>query len=174
MWLIKGIGIFVQKLHAVCAIYSQCFSSLDNTADGCTSEVAQDSYSLLSALVGGLQRLVGKEAIRQLNYLQEQGPLRGVGEPCDMSLYRCPWTFFFFLMYLVRLLHTGRGHGHIQSSELNVERYFPSMFYRHCKITFFKLDLHSPLCSELCRVSDWTRHNILACKTLGLLQITLN
>lgn len=117
---------------------------------------------------------MGEEAIRQPSYLQEQEPLREVDEPCDMLLDRCPWTFFFFLMYLVRLLHTGRGHGHIQSSELNAERYFPSMFYRHCKITFLKLDLHSPLCSELCRVSDWTRHNILACKTLGLLQITLN
>jgi len=48
------------------------------------------------------------------------------------------------------------------------------MFYKHCKITFLKLDRHSPLFTELYHVSNWTRHNILACKTLGLLQITLN
>lgn len=140
------------------------------------SVVAQESFSLFSALACGLWRLVDDEARRWLSYLQEQELLRDVGEPClDMLLNRCPQTFFYFLiMHLVGFLHIRRGQGHVQSSEPNAERYFPSMFYGHCKITFLKLDLHSPLFIELCRVSNWTRHNILACKTLGLLQITLN
>lgn len=110
------------------------------------------------------------------SYLQEQGLLWEPSEPClDMLLNRCPQTFVYFLIKrLVGFLYLSKGHEHVQSSKLNAERYFPSMFYRHCKITFLKLDLHSPLLTELCRVSNWTRHNILACKNLGLLQITLN
>lgn len=131
---------------------------------------------LFSALACRPWRLVGDEARRKLSYLQKQGLLWEVGELClDVLLNRCPQTFICFLIKgLVGFLYLRKGHEHIQSSKLNAERYFPSMFYRHCKITFLKLDLHSPLFTELCRVSNWTRHNILACKTLGLLQITLN
>lgn len=89
---------------------------------------------LFSALACGLWSLVGDEARRKLSYLQEQGLLWEVSETClDMLLHRFPQTFVCFLIkHLVGFLCLRKGHEHIQSSKLNAEIYFPSMFYRHC------------------------------------------
>lgn len=83
-----------------------------------------------------------------------------------------PQSFIYFLIKLGKVPLSYDEH--VPSSKLNTGRYFPSMFYRQRKITFLNLGLHSPCFTELCHVSKWTRHNILACKTFGLLQITLN